>query len=188
VGISIGFSISQLSTTQIYSYEAPVFTFLLPLLGTLLFGIGTFLRLSGSNRDLMWMLLVLYAAMFGQMIGEKLLNPYAGAFIGAAAMAFSSEYIGRSPHRTPAMVSQVMAFWFLVPGAIGLQSMTSLLTQDYRSAFVGLWEMVVLITAIALGVFLGTLVISPNKFILAKGYIEEPELQKPSRLKFFRRK
>ena len=103
-------------------------------------------------------------------------------------MAFSSEYIGRSPHRTPAMVSQVMAFWFLVPGAIGLQSMTSLLTQDYRSAFVGLWEMVVLITSIALGVFLGTLVISPNKFILAKGYIEEPETQKPSRFKFFRKK
>ena len=188
VGISIGFSISQLSTTQIYSYEAPVFTILLPLFGTLLFGIGTFLRLSGSNRDLMWMLLVLYAAMFGQMLGEKIFNPYAGAFIGAAAMAFSSEYIGRSPHRTPAMVSQVMAFWFLVPGAIGLQSMTSLLTQDYRSAFVGLWEMVVLITSIALGVFLGTLVISPNKFILAKGYIEEPEPQKPSRFKFFRRK
>lgn len=188
VGISIGFSISHLPTAQVYAYEAPVFSIFMPLIGTLLFGIGSFLRLSGSNRDLMWMLLVLYAAMFGQMLGERIFNPYAGAFIGAAAMAFSSEYIGRSPHRTPAMVSQVMAFWFLVPGAIGLQSMTSLLTQDYRSAFVGLWEMVVLITSIALGVFLGTLVISPNKFILAKGYIEESEPQKSPRFKFFRRK
>ena len=175
VGISIGFSISDLPTTQVIANEAPAFSFILPLVGTLLFGIGTFLRLSGSNRDLLWMLLVLYVAMFGQLIGERFFNPYAGAFIGAAAMAFSSEFIGRSPHRTPAIVSQVMAFWFLVPGAIGLLSMTSLLTQDYRSAFVGLWEMVVLITSIALGVFLGTLVISPNKFILAKGYVEEPE-------------
>jgi uncharacterized membrane protein YjjP (DUF1212 family) len=188
VGISIGFSISHLPIAQVYAYEAPVFSVFMPLIGTLLFGIGIFIRLSGSNRDLLWMLLVLYAAMFGQMLGERILNPYAGAFIGAAAMAFSSEYIGRSPQRTPAMVSQVMAFWFLVPGAIGLQSMTSLLTQDYRSAFVGLWEMVVLITSIALGVFLGTLVISPNKFILAKGYLEEPEPQKPSRFKFFQRK
>jgi uncharacterized membrane protein YjjP (DUF1212 family) len=188
VGISIGFSISHLATSQVYTYEAPEISVFLPILGTLLFGIGSFLRLSGSNRDLMWMLLVLYAAMFGQMTGEKLFNPYAGAFIGAAAMAFTSEYIGRSPHRTPAMVSQVMAFWFLVPGAIGLQSMTNLLTQDYRSAFVGLWEMVVLITSIALGVFLGTLVISPNKFILAKGYIEEPGLEKSPRFKFFRKK
>ncbi len=187
VGISIGFNISQLPTSEVFTYEAPAFSVLLPLIGTLLFGIGTFLRLSGSNRDLMWMLLVLYAAMFGQMFGERFFNPYAGAFIGAAAMAFSSEYIGRSPHRTPAMVSQVMAFWFLVPGAIGLQSMTSLLTQDYRSAFVGLWEMVVLITSIALGVFLGTLVISPNKFILAKGYIEETDSQKSPRFKFFRK-
>jgi len=188
VGISIGFSISHLPTSQVITYEVPVYSFTLPLIGTLLFGIGTFLRLSGSNRDLMWMLLVLYAAMFGQLIGERFFNPYAGAFIGAAAMAFSSEYIGRSPHRTPAMVSQVMAFWFLVPGAIGLQSMTSLLTQDYRSAFLGLWEMVVLITSIALGVFLGTLVISPNKFILSKGYIEEPQPQKTPRFKFFRKK
>ena len=188
VGISIGFSISHLSTSQVYTYVAPENSFFLPILGTLLFGIGSFLRLSGSNRDLMWMLLVLYAAMFGQMIGEKLLNPYAGAFIGAAAMAFSSEYIGRSPQRTPAMVSQVMAFWFLVPGAIGLQSMTNLLTQDYRSAFVGLWEMIVLITSIALGVFLGTLVISPNKFILSRGYVEEPDSKIAARFKFFRKK
>jgi hypothetical protein len=47
--------------------------------------------------------------------------------------------------------------------------------------------MVVLITSIALGVFLGTLVISPKKFILAKGYIEEPEPNKIPRFKFFRK-
>jgi uncharacterized membrane protein YjjP (DUF1212 family) len=188
VGISIGFSISHLPSADVYSSEAIAQGLTLPIIGTLLFGIGTFMRLSGSNRDLLWMLLVLYAAMFGQMFGERLLNPYAGAFLGAAAMAFSSEYIGRSPHRTPAMVSQVMAFWFLVPGAIGLQSMTNLLTQDYRSAFVGLWEMIVLITSISLGVFLGTLVTSPNKFILSKGYIEEPKPVKEPRFRLFRKK
>ncbi len=44
-------------------------------------------------------------------------------------------------------------------------SLSSLLSEDYRSALIGLGEMTVLITSIALGVFLGTLLISPDKFV-----------------------
>jgi uncharacterized membrane protein YjjB (DUF3815 family) len=80
-------------------------------------------------------------------------------------MALSSEIIARSPKRTPALVSQALAFWFLVPGARGLLSVTSILSEDYQSALIGLGEMTVLITSIALGVFLGTLIISPDKFV-----------------------
>jgi uncharacterized membrane protein YjjB (DUF3815 family) len=84
--------------------------------GTLLFGVGTFIRLSGANRDLFWMLLVLFIAMLSQLLGERLFSPYFGAFLGAAFMALSSELIARSPRRTPALASQALAFWFLVPG------------------------------------------------------------------------
>ena len=42
--------------------------------GHLLFGVGTFIRLSGANRDLFWMLLVLYIAMLGQSFGEQYLQ------------------------------------------------------------------------------------------------------------------
>jgi uncharacterized membrane protein YjjB (DUF3815 family) len=80
-------------------------------------------------------------------------------------MALSSEVIGRSPRRTPAVVSQVLAFWFLVPGSRGLLSVTSLLSQDIQSAAIGLGQMVILIVAITLGVLLGTLLVSPQKFI-----------------------
>ncbi len=108
--------------------------------------IGTFIRLSGANRDLFWMLLVLYIAMLGQSIGEKYFNSYFGAFFGATLMALSSEFIARSPRRTPALVSQTLAFWFLVPGARGLLSVTSFLSEDLQSAAIGLGEMVILIT------------------------------------------
>jgi uncharacterized membrane protein YjjB (DUF3815 family) len=80
-------------------------------------------------------------------------------------MALSSEFIGRSPRRTPPVVSQTLAFWFLVPGARGLLSVTSALTKGLQSAAIGLSEMLVLMIAITLGVLLGTLVISPNKFV-----------------------
>ena len=136
-----------------------------PVLGTLLFGIGTFIRLSGVNRDLFWILLVLYVAMIGQSLGEQYVNSYFGAFLGATLMTLSSEIIARSPRRTPALVSQMIAFWFLVPGARGLLSVTSILSEDLQSAAVGIGEMVILIISIALGVLLGTLLISPHKFV-----------------------
>jgi uncharacterized membrane protein YjjP (DUF1212 family) len=165
IGIALGLNISGLANYQVYAYEAVVFPWWAPLLGTALFGIGTFIRLSGANRDLFWMLLVLYIAMLGQAFGENYFNSYIGAFIGATLMALSSEVIARSPRRTAAIVSQTLAFWFLVPGARGLLSVTSILSEDLQSAAVGMGEMVILIISITLGVLLGTLIISPLKFV-----------------------
>jgi len=165
IGIAVGLYLSELPRVQVYAYEAVVFPWWAPLLGTLFFGIGTFIRLSGANRDLVWMLLVLFIAMFGQSLGEQYFNSYFGAFLGALLMALSSEMIARSPRRTAAIVSQTLAFWFLVPGARGLLSVTSILSEDLQSAAVGLGEMLVLIISITLGVLLGTLIISPLKFV-----------------------
>jgi uncharacterized membrane protein YjjP (DUF1212 family) len=165
VGIAVGLNLSNLPSYQVYSYREVYFPWWAPFLGTLLFGLGTFVRLSGANRDLFWMLVVLYIAMLAQTFGERYFNSYAGAFLGALLMTFSSELIGRSPQRTPAVVSQVLAFWFLVPGSRGLLSVTSLLSEDLQSAAVGLGQMAMLILAITLGVLLGTLLISPQKFV-----------------------
>jgi uncharacterized membrane protein YjjP (DUF1212 family) len=165
IGIAVGLYFSGLANYQVYPYEMVVVSWWAPILGTFLFGVGTFIRLSGANRDLFWMLLVLYIAMLGQSYGEQLLNPYFGAFLGALLMALSSEIISRSPRRTPAVASQILAFWFLVPGARGLLSVTSILSEDFQRAAIGLGEMLVLIIAITLGVLLGTLIVSPHKFV-----------------------
>jgi uncharacterized membrane protein YjjB (DUF3815 family) len=165
IGIAIGLNLSNLPSYQLYAFEAVSFPWWAPFLGTLLFGLGTFIRLSGANRDLFWMLVVLYVAMLGQAFGEAFFNSYLGAFLGATLMALSSEVIGRSARRTPAVVSQVLAFWFLVPGSRGLLSVTSLLIEDVQSAAIGLGQMVILIIAITLGILLGTLLISPQKFV-----------------------
>jgi uncharacterized membrane protein YjjP (DUF1212 family) len=165
IGIAIGLNLSNLPSYQVYAYRTIDFPVWAPLLGTMLFGLGTFIRLSGANRDLFWMLLVLYIAMLAQSFGEQLFNSYMGAFLAATMMALSSELIARSPRRTPAVASQILAFWFLVPGSRGLLSVTSLLTEDIQSAAIGLGQMVVLIIAITLGVLLGTLIISPQKFV-----------------------
>ena len=59
----------------------------------------------------------------------------------------------------------MLAFWFLVPGARGLLSVTSILTEDLQSAAIGLGQMVILIVSISMGVLLGTLLVSPSKFV-----------------------
>lgn len=164
-GIAVGLYFSELLSYQVYAYEAVSFPWWAPFLGTLLFGFGTFTRLSGANRDLFWMLVVLYIAMLGQVVGERYINSYFGAFFGALLMALGSEVIARSPRRTPALVSQTLAFWFLVPGARGLLSVTSILSEDLQSAAIGMGQMVMLILSITLGVLLGTLLISPHKFV-----------------------
>jgi uncharacterized membrane protein YjjP (DUF1212 family)/uncharacterized membrane protein YjjB (DUF3815 family) len=163
-GVAAGLYLSGLQQSLVYGYTWSGSWWWAPVLGTLLFGLGTFIRVSGANRDLLWILVVLYVAILGQTIGEALLSPYLGAFLGAALMALVSEFIARSPRRTPALVSQALAFWFLVPGARGLLSVASLLTQDLQGALIGLVQMVGLIIAIAVGVLLGTLLVSPNKF------------------------
>jgi len=46
-----------------------------------------------------------------------------------------------------------------------LLGVTNILSKGLQSATIGLSEMVILMIAITLGVLLGTLVISPNKFV-----------------------
>jgi hypothetical protein len=65
----------------------------------------------------------------------------------------------------PVLVSQMLAFWFLVPGARGLLSVTNILTNNVQSAAIGLGQVIILIVSISLAVLLGTLIISPNKFV-----------------------
>jgi hypothetical protein len=45
--------------------------------------------------------------------------------------------------------------------------MINILSEDLQSAAIGLGEMVILIVSISLGVLLGTLLVSPNKFVPA---------------------
>lgn len=132
------------------------------ILGTTLFGVGNFIRLSGRNKDLLWILLVLFLAMLGQVTGESFFNAYGGAFLGAFVLALSSEIIGRSPNRTPAFVSQTLAFWFLVPGSSALLSVTRLLDTEYIYGNFGMNELILLIVAVSLGILLGTILATPR--------------------------
>ncbi len=163
-GIALGVTIAQVPPSLVYDSSPVVFPWWAPLLGTLLYGVGLSVYLSGANRDLPWMLLVLFVAMLGQTLGEYFFGSYTGTFLGALLLGVCADVIARLPQGTPAMASWVPGFWFLVPGSRGVVSFTNLLGKNYLESLVAFGQMIALLVAISLGILLATLLVAPRRY------------------------
>jgi len=125
-----------------------------PWLAVAVFGLGVVLNKSARIRSLGWILLVLYVAYGAQVIGNLFLGGVLSAFVGAAAMTPVATIVARQRSGPPAMVSFTPAFWLLVPGALGLVGVTTLLDGD-SSGVQTLMTTASTMVAIALGVLVG---------------------------------
>ena len=101
-----------------------------------------------------WILLVLYVAYGGQMLGGLFFGGVLSAFMGAAAMTPVADLVARQRTGPPAIVSFTPAFWLLVPGALGLVGVAALLNGD-STGTTTLITTVETMVAIALGVLVG---------------------------------
>ena len=72
------------------------------------------------------LLVVLYAAWSGQVLGNAVLGGYVSALVGAAVMTPVAFLVSRLPSAMPAHASFLPGFWLLVPGALGLIGLTQL--------------------------------------------------------------
>ena len=61
-----------------------------PYLGVLIFAVGMYLFMSIRNKDLPWVILILYIAFFGQQAGNYFVGGFFGAFSGSLLMAISA--------------------------------------------------------------------------------------------------
>ncbi len=125
-----------------------------PWLAVAVFGVGVVLNRSARMRSLGWILLVLYVAYGAQVVGNIFLGGVLSAFVGAAAMTPVAAIVARQRTGPPAMVSFTPAFWLLVPGALGLVGVTTLLDGD-ASGLQTLLTTTATMVAIALGVLVG---------------------------------
>lgn len=131
-----------------------------PWLGVLVFAIGVATAHSAPRGALPMLIVVLYTAWIGQIVGNIVLGPYVSAFVGAAAMTPMAYLVGRHPPAMPARASFLAGFWLLVPGALGLIGLTEL-AGDIRSAgTTDLMATVSSIFAVAIGVLCGTSVVA----------------------------
>jgi uncharacterized membrane protein YjjB (DUF3815 family) len=126
-----------------------------PWLGVLVFGVGVLLSYSGRPRSLGWMLLVLYVAYAGQVVGGLLFGASLSAFVGAALMTPVAVFVANQRSGPPTLVTFLPAFWLLVPGAIALVGVTQVMSDARVDGVSSLLGAGVTIISIALGVVLG---------------------------------
>jgi uncharacterized membrane protein YjjP (DUF1212 family) len=125
-----------------------------PWLAVGVFGIGIVMNLCARPSSLGWILLVLYVAYGGQVLGGLFFGGVLSAFVGAAAMTPVADLVARQRTGPPAIVSFTPAFWLLVPGALGLVGVAALLQGD-STGTTTLITTVETMVAIALGVLVG---------------------------------
>jgi uncharacterized membrane protein YjjP (DUF1212 family) len=134
-----------------------------PYIGVLIFASGMYLFMSIRNKDMPWVILILYIAFFGQQIGNHLVGGFFGAFSGSLLMAISGTIIERRDHKTPSFVSIMPAFWILVPGSLGFISLATFVSQNYFAAITDATVVAMTIVAISLGLLLGAVITEPLK-------------------------
>ena len=128
---------------------------LAPWLGVALFGLGVVVHRCARREAAGWIILVLYVAYAGQVLGGFVLGGTLSAFIGALLMTPYAVYVSRLPSAPATMVSFLPAFWLLVPGALGLVGITQILGPSRTSGFDSLVTTGAAMIGIAFGVLLG---------------------------------
>ena len=93
-------------------------------LGVAIFGIAIYVYNCAPRRSLPWLLIVLFSAWGGQLLGKQIVDTTLSGFVGAAVMVPVAHIVSRAPTAPPAHVMFLPAFWLLVPGTLGLIGVT----------------------------------------------------------------
>lgn len=126
-----------------------------PWLAVAVFGVGIVINQGGRLTSIPWILLVLYVAFGAQVLGSIYFGGVLSALIGAFAMTPVAVIVSRLPSGPAAMVSFFPAFWLLVPGALGLVGVTTILAGESGGATTVVTTIATMV-AIALGVLAGS--------------------------------
>ncbi|KQZ11341.1 hypothetical protein ASD23_04555 [Agromyces sp. Root1464] len=128
-----------------------------PWIAVAVFGVGIVVYNCGRRDSIVWILLVLYSAYGAQVIGDVFFGGVLSAFVGALVMTPVAVLVARQRTGPPAVVSFLPAFWLLVPGAIGLVGVATILGGDQAGADT-LVTTASTMVAIALGILAGSAV------------------------------
>jgi len=158
LGILAAAQLLGVPAAEVTDVSATAVSVLEPWVGVAVFGIGVVVFHGVRRASLAWILIVLYVAYAGQVLGGLLFGTTLSAFFGALAMTPVAMIVARQHNGPPALVSFMPGFWLLVPGALGLAGITSLLDEDRLQGIDSLVTMGTSMVGIALGVLLGMIV------------------------------
>jgi uncharacterized membrane protein YjjP (DUF1212 family) len=126
----------------------------IPWLGVVVFGVGVHLHFSAPRNSLPWMLLVLLVVFATQRAAAGFVRGEVSGLFGmlvAMPLGYLVQLGFRGP---PAMVTFLPSFWIVVPGSLGLVSVTRMLS-DRAAGIDGLVTVLIVLVSVALGTLMG---------------------------------
>ena len=155
IGIIAAGQLVGVPATTAGGLSTPILRTIVPWLGVAIFGVGVVLAYSARPSSLRWIVLILYVAYAGQLLGGLLLGSQLSAFAGAFLMTPVAMLAARQRSGPPTLVTFLPAFWLLVPGAISLAGVTAYLGEDRVEGTTSLVSAGSTMIAITFGVLLG---------------------------------
>lgn len=128
-------------------------------LGVAIFGAAISIHHCAPRGALPWLLIVLFTAWIGQLLGKQIIDATLSGFVGAAVMVPVAHAVAHARTAPPAHVMFLPAFWLLVPGTIGLIGVTELVGKNPALATQNLLSTAVSIPSVALGILVGALTV-----------------------------
>ena len=154
-GIVVGIGMVGVPAERAFSSSDALLGSWAPWLGVLVFAVGVTIAHSAPPGSFPSLLVVLYAAWIGQVVGNALFGAYASGFTGALVMTFAAYLLARLPATMPVYAVFLPGFWLLVPGSLGLIGLTTVLAMPESASTEDILAIVASIAAVALGVLCG---------------------------------
>jgi uncharacterized membrane protein YjjP (DUF1212 family)/uncharacterized membrane protein YjjB (DUF3815 family) len=126
----------------------------IPWAGVVVFGLGVYLHFSAPRSSILWMLVVLLLAFAVQRLATEAFGNEISGFFGMLVTTPLAYLIQTRLKGPPAMVTFLPSFWLMVPGSLGLISVTRMLT-DRAAGLEGLTTAVFVFASMALGTLTG---------------------------------
>lgn len=136
-----------------------------PLVGVVLVASAISLMESVSIARVPWLLVTILATFLATKAGNAISQaPWVGAFVGATVASLLSTVIEFVKPRLPRAVNFLPSFWLLVPGSLGLVSLTQVEVAPH-TAVGAVGGVTVVVAAIALGVVVGASLARPFRSV-----------------------
>lgn len=126
-----------------------------PLLGITLLALGYVLAKSGPESSFLWLVLALTVTYAAQRLGMLLVPAEFSGFFGALLIVPLSRFLAQFKTAPPALVTQLVSFWILVPGSLGFIGITEAATGGNQSMTFVVTTVMTLFS-IALGTLVGS--------------------------------
>ena len=167
-GIVAGIEAVGVSSSEAFSSADRVLGNWAPWLGVLVFAVGVVVAYSAPPRAFGPLLIVLYAAWVGQVVGNHLFGGYVSGLVGALVMTPIAAVVAHYSSALPVYALFLPGFWLLVPGALSLIGLTRLAGDTSAVGSRDFLAVVGSIIAVALGVLCGTLLLDWGRAGLAR--------------------